>query len=49
MAGARAVGLGTAVWLEGAGVFDRINADLSAWLTREGVPSLADLVGVAHG
>jgi dihydroorotate dehydrogenase (NAD+) catalytic subunit len=49
MAGARAVGLGTAVWLEGVGVFDRINADLVTWLEREGVASLADLVGVAHG
>lgn len=49
MAGARGIGIGTAVWREGVGVFDRIAADLGAWLAREGVPSLETLVGVAHG
>ncbi|MFH1469943.1 MAG: dihydroorotate dehydrogenase [Pseudomonadota bacterium] len=49
MAGARAVGLGTAVWLEGVEVFGRINGALAGWLAREGVASLGELVGVAHG
>ncbi|MES2155204.1 MAG: dihydroorotate dehydrogenase [bacterium] len=48
MAGASAFQVGTAVMHEGWGVFRTIAADLEAWMTREGVSSMADICGAAH-
>ncbi|MFH1807486.1 MAG: dihydroorotate dehydrogenase [Pseudomonadota bacterium] len=48
LAGARAVGLGTAVWSAGLEVFDDICCGLSAYLDAHDQNSLAGLVGAAH-
>jgi dihydroorotate dehydrogenase (NAD+) catalytic subunit len=49
LAGATAVGIGTAVWREGVGVFARIASGLADHLAHERIGSLADLEGAAHG
>jgi dihydroorotate dehydrogenase (NAD+) catalytic subunit len=48
-AGATAVGIGTAVWTKGAGVFREIEVGLGAFLDEQGVGALCLLRGVAHG
>ncbi len=48
MAGARALEVGTAVAVEGAGAFGRLARELSALLDELGIARLADAVGVAH-
>lgn len=48
MAGATAVGVGSAVYAGGPGVFGRLRADLAAWLAEHG-ETLAGIRGRAHG
>jgi len=49
LAGATAVGIGTAVWHRGATVFADVRDGLLDHLVQEGIGSLADLKGAAHG
>ena len=48
MAGASAVGIGTAVWKEGLGVFARACDELSRFMERNDYSKVRDLVGLAH-
>lgn len=49
MAGATAVGVGSALAGEGAAVFERINRELLALMRAENIESLAQIRGCAHG
>jgi len=49
MAGATAVGVGTAVGTRGFGVFRKIAAEMQGWMDANGTSSVKELVGVAHG
>jgi len=49
MAGATAVGLGSALYREGPSVFARILAELEALMYEEGCDDLATVRGCAHG
>jgi dihydroorotate dehydrogenase (NAD+) catalytic subunit len=49
MAGATAVGIGSAIYDHDLAVFGELNQGLAAHLEREGVTSLAELKGAAHG
>jgi dihydroorotate dehydrogenase (NAD+) catalytic subunit len=48
MAGAAAVGIGSAVWYRGVDVFGQINAELAAFMEQHGYASVADLYRKAH-
>lgn len=48
MAGATAVGLGSALYQEGEAVFGRLADELSALMQEEGYRQIADFQGVAH-
>ncbi|NLG27451.1 MAG: dihydroorotate dehydrogenase, partial [Chloroflexi bacterium] len=48
MAGATAVGLGSALYTEGVTVFGRILAELQALMDEEGIADLAMIRGCAH-
>jgi dihydroorotate dehydrogenase (NAD+) catalytic subunit len=48
MAGATAVGVGTAVWYRGAGALGEIAAELAALMRAQGYASLDDLRGLIH-
>ena len=48
MAGATAVGIGTAVWLRGPEVFDLINTELIAFMQQEGYSDLKSMRGIAN-
>lgn len=48
MAGASAVGVGTAVYYRGLGVFRRINRELLAFMKKKGYSRVSELVGLAH-
>jgi dihydroorotate dehydrogenase (NAD+) catalytic subunit len=48
MAGASAVGIGSAVYHQGVNVFGDINRDLLAFTAAQGLASLAAIVGSAH-
>lgn len=49
MAGATAVGIGSAVYSEGVEVFARVAAGLEAFMAREGLSSLHEIRGCVHG
>jgi len=49
MAGATAVGVGTAVWNEGPAAFQRISKELNDFLDRKGYKNASDIIGLAHG
>jgi dihydroorotate dehydrogenase (NAD+) catalytic subunit len=49
MAGAKAVGIGSAIYLEGIHVFEAVNQGISAFLSERGHQSVLDIVGRAHG
>ncbi len=49
MAGARAVGIGSAAYYRGIDVFSRVTEEMEAWLENSGYGSLKDIVGAAHG
>ncbi len=48
MAGATAVGIGSALATEGEAVFPRVLGEMSAWMRAEGVASLDEIRGCAH-
>ena len=48
MAGATAVGVGSAVYDEGIGVFGRICREMREWMSANGVESAEELIGAAH-
>ena len=48
LAGASAIQVGTAIFVQ-PGVLTRLIDDLEAWLAKEGVRSLPEIVGAAHG
>lgn len=48
MAGARAVQIGTAVWLRGPRVFKLVCEEMTAFMRLHGYRSLDEMVGVAH-
>ena len=47
MAGATAVGVGTAVWYRGPEAFQQITAELRAFMAQEGYPNLESMRGLA--
>ena len=47
MAGATAVGVGTAVWYRGVEALGQINAELTAFMQKQGYQTLADMRGAA--
>jgi len=48
MAGATAVGLGTAVYIDGPEAFGRIASEIEDWMSRHDVSCVRDLIGVVH-
>lgn len=48
MAGATAVGVGSAVYYRGTDALTRINTEIKAWMEARSVRSLPDLIGLAH-
>ena len=48
MAGASAVGIGTAVYNRGIGVFNKINDEISRFMKENGYDSIEDMRGKAH-
>jgi len=48
MAGATAVGVGTAVYDRGMDVFEKISKEISEWMALNNINSLKELVGVAN-
>lgn len=48
MAGATLVGVGTATYFKGIGVFEEIKTGLSQYMEKNGLTSLKDIVGAAH-
>ncbi len=49
MAGASAIGVGSAVHYRGIDAFRKIAGELSAFMEEEGYSKIADMVGAAHG
>jgi len=48
MAGASAVGIGSAVYYRGADVFGKICDEMTEWLVGKGISSVKEIVGTAH-
>ena len=48
MAGATAVGVGTACYYHGIGVFRKICSEMEIWMKKNNVHSLKEIQGVAH-
>ena len=48
LAGATLVGVGTAVYYEGIGVFEKINHGIETYLTKQGCQSIEEIKGAAH-
>jgi dihydroorotate dehydrogenase (NAD+) catalytic subunit len=48
MAGATAIGVGTAVYSDGIEVFQKINQGLEQWMSHGGIADLDEIRGVAH-
>ncbi len=49
MAGASAVGIGTAVWHRGVDVFRKVTDELRDFMKEQGYSSLEEIIGRAHG
>ncbi|MEA1925389.1 MAG: dihydroorotate dehydrogenase [Candidatus Altiarchaeota archaeon] len=49
MAGACAVGVGTAVWHRGVDVFRKVTNELMDFMKEQGYSSLEEIIGIAHG
>ena len=49
MAGASAVGVGTAVYYRELQAFRKISSEISSWMRKNRVRRIGDVVGVAHG
>jgi dihydroorotate dehydrogenase (NAD+) catalytic subunit len=48
MAGATLVGVGTATYFKGMGVFEEIKTGLADYMKKQGIKSLTEIVGAAH-
>jgi len=48
MAGARLVGMGTAVYYRGVDVFSKVATEIEDWLSKNGYSSVEDIIGLAH-
>ena len=48
MAGATAVGVGSAVYDRGIEVFGRIAREMDEWMTANGIHDVKELIGAAH-
>jgi dihydroorotate dehydrogenase (NAD+) catalytic subunit len=48
MAGASAVGIGTAVWKRGVSVFDSVTREITDYMEQQGFSRLGDFIGKAH-
>lgn len=48
MAGASAIGIGTAVWYRGQDVFKKVSKEIQEWMEKNNYSSIKELVGVAH-
>ena len=48
MAGATAVGIGSAVYYRGVDVFKKINAEIEDWLVSNNYSTVKDIIGKAH-
>lgn len=49
MAGARLVGMGSAVYYRGDDVFQKVTTEMNEWLEKNGYSSVEDIIGLAHG
>jgi dihydroorotate dehydrogenase (NAD+) catalytic subunit len=48
MAGATLVGVGSAIYFKGFGVFEEIKTGLREYMTKEKIKSLQEIIGTAH-
>ena len=48
MAGATAVGIGSAVYSDGIDVFEKVAREISEWMAANGIERVKDLIGAAH-
>jgi dihydroorotate dehydrogenase (NAD+) catalytic subunit len=48
MAGASAVGVGSAVYSEGIECFDKINKEIIEWMKKNKINSIKEIIGKAH-
>jgi dihydroorotate dehydrogenase (NAD+) catalytic subunit len=48
MAGATAVGIGSAAWERGVEVFGLVAAEMADWMRNNGVRTIKEIIGVAH-
>lgn len=48
MAGASAVGIGTAVYYRGIGVFNKISLEINDFMEKEGYERIKEMIGAAH-
>jgi len=48
MAGANAVGIGSAIYYKGITVFDRICDEMKQWMYDNGYTKLEKIIGAAH-
>ena len=48
MAGAQAVALGTAVFIGGASVFNKITREAAGWLEENNYKKITEVIGLAH-
>ena len=48
MAGATLVGVGSATYFKGLGVFEEIKTGLREYMAKEKIKNLKEIVGVAH-
>ncbi len=48
MAGASAVGIGTAIYSRGIEVFQKVNDEIASWMNESGYNNIAELIGAAH-
>lgn len=48
MAGASAVGIGTAVYYRGVDVFSKVSAEIASFMEKEGYSSVKEMVGIVH-
>jgi dihydroorotate dehydrogenase (NAD+) catalytic subunit len=49
MAGATAVGIGSAAYYRGIGVFRQVSNEMDEWLKQAGYSKVKDIIGAAHG
>lgn len=48
MAGATAIGIGTAVYYRGMNVFEKICNEMNSWMKQNNVKNLKEIIGIAH-